>query len=233
MRSGDTVVAWTTRPVVLYESGFALRWYVPREDIREKELTPVEDQTFRPYKGLASYYDIGESKRATWSYREACTEVGRVDDLVSFEPDKVEVHFDGERLRLEPGQRVVPRGIDRGLGPPVPPSTGSASNAKPGARSAPTSTPTWTEATSSKWPPPAGRSRWPTATCPWHCLGRHRRHPRSGDAAPAGPRAQLPRRVAGAHRAQPLAVRLRGRSPAAARPAAQRPRLHLLHRLGS
>lgn len=110
------VIARTTRPLVLYESGFAPRWYVPREDIQEKELTPVEGQTFCLYKGLASYYDIGEAKKAAWSYREAYTEVGRVDDLVSFEPDKVEVYLDGERLHLEPGQQVVPHGVDRGLG---------------------------------------------------------------------------------------------------------------------
>ncbi|MFD7480254.1 DUF427 domain-containing protein [Streptomyces sp. NPDC059837] len=116
VRSGDKVIARTSRPLVLYESGFAPRWYVPREDIQQKDLTPVEGQTFCPYKGLASYYDIGEAKKAAWSYREAYTEVGRVDDLVSFEPDKVEVYLDGERLHLEPGQQVVPHGVDRGLG---------------------------------------------------------------------------------------------------------------------
>ncbi|MFE7789723.1 hypothetical protein [Streptomyces sp. NPDC057460] len=31
---------------MLYESGFAPRWYVPREDIQAKELTPVGGQTF-------------------------------------------------------------------------------------------------------------------------------------------------------------------------------------------
>ncbi|MEU1559141.1 DUF427 domain-containing protein [Streptomyces mirabilis] len=71
VRSGGTVIARTTRPVVLYESGFAPRWYVPREDIQEKELTPVEGRTFCPYKGLADYHDIGEAKKAAWSYREA------------------------------------------------------------------------------------------------------------------------------------------------------------------
>jgi Domain of unknown function (DUF427) len=31
VRAGDRVVADTTSPLVLYESGFAPRWYVPRE----------------------------------------------------------------------------------------------------------------------------------------------------------------------------------------------------------
>ena len=115
VRDGDRVVADTHRPFVLYESGFAPRWYVPREDIDLAALAPVDGQTFCPYKGLASYYDIGGNARSAWSYVDAWPEVARVRGLVSFEPDKIEVHLDGERLELEPGQTVVPHGIDRGL----------------------------------------------------------------------------------------------------------------------
>ncbi|MFI9810100.1 DUF427 domain-containing protein [Streptomyces sp. NPDC052301] len=85
VRLGDTVIARSEHPVVLYEAGFAPRWYVPRADIDETRLRPA--------------------------YRE----VDRIGDLVSFEADKVEVRPDGERLRLEPGQAVVSHGIDRGL----------------------------------------------------------------------------------------------------------------------
>jgi hypothetical protein len=38
-----------------------------------------------------------------------------IGDLVSFEPDRVEVTLDGERLELEPGRTVVAHGIDRDL----------------------------------------------------------------------------------------------------------------------
>jgi uncharacterized protein (DUF427 family) len=117
VRAGDEVVADTHRPLVLYESGFAPRWYVPREDVNEQQLTPVSRQTFCPYKGLCDYYDIGDAPRAAWSYREAYREVDRIDDLISFEPDKLTVTIDGERLELAPGQRVVPHGPDRGLTP--------------------------------------------------------------------------------------------------------------------
>ncbi|WP_405866267.1 MULTISPECIES: DUF427 domain-containing protein [unclassified Streptomyces] len=115
VRSGDQVVADSTRPLVLYESGFAPRWYVPRADVDESALTPVEGQTFCPYKGLASYYDIGGAHRAAWSYEDAWSEVGRISGLVSFEPDQIEVHLDGVRQRLEPGQTVVSHGVDRNL----------------------------------------------------------------------------------------------------------------------
>jgi uncharacterized protein (DUF427 family) len=115
VRHGDQVIADTTRPLAMYESGFAPRWYVPRADVNESALTPATGQTFCPYKGLCSYYDITDAHRAAWSYEDAFTEVGRVSDLVSFEPDKIEVYLDGRRLALEPGQSVVPHGVDRDL----------------------------------------------------------------------------------------------------------------------
>jgi uncharacterized protein (DUF427 family) len=115
VRHRDRVVADTTRPLALYESGFAPRWYVPRADVDESLLTPVEVQTFCPYKGLCSYYDIGDAHLAVWSYPDAYTEVRRISNFLSFEADIVSVQLDGKELRLEPGQAVIPHGPDREL----------------------------------------------------------------------------------------------------------------------
>jgi uncharacterized protein (DUF427 family) len=115
VRHRDRIIADTKHPIVLYESGFAPRWYVPRADVDESALNPIEHQTFCPYKGLCSYYDIGDAHSAAWSYREAYSEVGRISDLISFEPDIVSVQLDGKQLRLEPGQTVIPHGPDREL----------------------------------------------------------------------------------------------------------------------
>jgi uncharacterized protein (DUF427 family) len=115
VRHGDRIIADTKRPLVLYECGFAPRWYVPRSDIDESGLTFVEHQTFCPYKGIGSYYDIGDARLAAWSYREAYPEVGRISGLVPFEPDIVSVQLNGTQLLLEPGQTVIPHGPDREL----------------------------------------------------------------------------------------------------------------------
>jgi uncharacterized protein (DUF427 family) len=115
VRHRDRIIADTKRPLVLYESGFAPRWYVLRADIDESALTPVEHQTFCPYKGLCSYYDISDVRLGAWSYRDAYAQVGRISDLVSFEPDIVSVQLDGAQLHLEPGQTVIPHGADRDL----------------------------------------------------------------------------------------------------------------------
>ena len=115
VRHQDRVVADTKRPVVLYESGFAPRWYVPRADIDESALTSVEHETFCPYKGVCSYYDIGDARLGAWSYREPFTEVSRISGLISFEPDSVSVQLDGRQQHLEAGQTVIPHGPDREL----------------------------------------------------------------------------------------------------------------------
>ena len=115
VRHRDRVIADTKRPMVLYESGFAPRWYVPRADVDETALTHVERQTFCPYKGLCSYYNIGDADLAVWSYPKAYPEVGRISNFFSFEPDIVSVQVDGKQLRLEPGQTVILHGPDREL----------------------------------------------------------------------------------------------------------------------
>jgi uncharacterized protein (DUF427 family) len=115
VRHRDRTICDTRQPMVLYESGFAPRWYVPRADVDESALTPVERQTFCPYKGLCSYYNIADASLAAWSYPHAYPEVGRISNFLSFEPDIVSVQLDGKQLHLEPGQTVIPHGPDREL----------------------------------------------------------------------------------------------------------------------
>jgi uncharacterized protein (DUF427 family) len=115
VRHGDELIADTSRPLALFESGFAPRWYVPRADVNESALTAVEFQTFCPCKGACGYYDVGDAHHAAWSYRDAWPEVGAVAGFISFEADQVEVSLDGKRVWPEPGQSVIAHGVDRGL----------------------------------------------------------------------------------------------------------------------
>lgn len=115
VRYQDRVIADSSRPLALYESGFAPRWYVPRADVDSSALTLAEGQTFCPYKGMCSYYDVADAKGAVWSYEDAWPGVGRIRGMVSFEADKVEAYLDDSRMRLEPGQTVIAHGVDRNL----------------------------------------------------------------------------------------------------------------------
>jgi len=63
--------------------------------------------TFDALAGLTG--DLLGQLGVTWP------DVAHVSSYVSFEPDKIEVSLDRTRLRLEPGQSVVPHGVDRDL----------------------------------------------------------------------------------------------------------------------
>ncbi len=115
VRDGDQLIADTHAPLVLYESGFAPRWYIPREDIVADALEPIEGQTFCPYKGLASYYSVGGAAAAAWSYRAPFEEAAGIADRVSFYLEKLSITLDGEKLDPVPGQTVLPHGPDRNL----------------------------------------------------------------------------------------------------------------------
>jgi hypothetical protein len=81
-------------------------------------IGPQKDQTVLVIGrggGIANAITLVGAHRAAWSYQDAWPEVRRISGLISFEPDKTEVHLDGTRLRLEPGQTVIPHGIDRDL----------------------------------------------------------------------------------------------------------------------
>ena len=108
--SHGTRLVETDRAVVLYESGFAPRWYVPRDDVADGLLTPVERTTFCPYKGICSYYDAGGEHQAAWAYLQPYREVDRIDGYMSFEADKLEVTIDGQRLEPRPVNTSSPTG---------------------------------------------------------------------------------------------------------------------------
>src|SRR6201996_4148788 len=71
VRHGDRIVADSKRPLVLSGPGFAPRGDAPRDGVDASALTPVKLQTCCPYKGLCSYYAIGEARQAAWSYPDA------------------------------------------------------------------------------------------------------------------------------------------------------------------
>lgn len=82
---------------------------------------PLQDQTVpiigrgSGKEGMCSYYDIGDARRAAWSYEDAWAGVERISGMVSSEPDKIAVSLDGTQLKLESGQSVIPHGPDRDL----------------------------------------------------------------------------------------------------------------------
>jgi uncharacterized protein (DUF427 family) len=90
------VVAESGRAIVLYESGFVARWYIPRDDVDQQALELEQAETFCPYKGRASYYSVRGASGAAWSYLEPLPEMTRIAGHVSFDMDALDVTIDGE-----------------------------------------------------------------------------------------------------------------------------------------
>ena len=119
VRAGGEIVADTRSALVVFETGFAPRWYLPRRDVTAAALEPDPLRTVCPYKGVAHYFDVvarGERvSAAAWSYPETLPESARLAGYVSFDVERVEMWLDGTRLLPAEHQRVRTTGTDRDL----------------------------------------------------------------------------------------------------------------------
>jgi uncharacterized protein (DUF427 family) len=117
VRAGDRIVADSRRPLVLHETGFAPRWYVPRADVDAEAVVAIDDETFCPYKGLAEHWDVAGVPDAAFSYASPYPEAERIVDHISFDPALLDVRLDDRRLLATGGQEVIAHGSDRDLSP--------------------------------------------------------------------------------------------------------------------
>jgi uncharacterized protein (DUF427 family) len=99
VRIDGTLVADSTRSVMLFETGLPTRYYLPADDVRVDLLEPSAHTSFCPYKGRASYHSVrvGENVRENivWYYQEPFDEVAKIRDLLAFYDEQVEVTIDG------------------------------------------------------------------------------------------------------------------------------------------
>ncbi|TMD11476.1 MAG: DUF427 domain-containing protein [Chloroflexi bacterium] len=93
-------VAESDRPRILIETGLPPRYYLPKVDVRLDLLTPTATHTRCPYKGEASYWSVTvngkEHKDIVWGYPAPLSECSRIENLVCFYNEKVDLYLDGE-----------------------------------------------------------------------------------------------------------------------------------------
>jgi len=96
------VVAESTRPTLLFESGLPTRYYLPKSDVRMDRLTPTATETACPYKGWANYWTttVNGVKHTdiAWGYRTPLPESQPIAGLVCFYNEKVDIELDGQAL---------------------------------------------------------------------------------------------------------------------------------------
>ena len=95
-------VADSVRPVLLFETGLPVRYYLPKTDVRLELLTPSATTTRCPYKGTAEYYSVTVDGTTyddfVWWYRSPAHESAGIAGLVAFYNEKVDITLDGVRL---------------------------------------------------------------------------------------------------------------------------------------
>ncbi len=94
-------LAASDRAILLEETGYPARYYIPREDVRTELLRPTSHHTTCPFKGEASYWsaEVGSQvhENLVWSYETPIPQAEGVTGLMCFYPDRVELTVDGER----------------------------------------------------------------------------------------------------------------------------------------
>ena len=93
--AGEVVLAETTRPLLLSETGLPNRFYIPAADVRQDLLEESDTHTVCPYKGTASYWTVSIGGRkladAVWSYPQAEGDAAAVSGYLSFRHDDLTV----------------------------------------------------------------------------------------------------------------------------------------------
>jgi uncharacterized protein (DUF427 family) len=96
----DVEVANSHSPVILFETGFPPRYYLPKTDARMDLLTPSDASTECPYKGTAEYWsvEIGDTvhEDLVWSYPFPARESTPIAGLLCFYNERVDITIDGE-----------------------------------------------------------------------------------------------------------------------------------------
>jgi uncharacterized protein (DUF427 family) len=77
------VVADTTRPVLLIETGVVPRWYVPPADVAWERLVADPARTVCQYKGVASYYRVDGTDVRLWSYQHPDPDVAAISGMLA------------------------------------------------------------------------------------------------------------------------------------------------------
>ena len=119
-RAGRSLLAESDSPILVFETGLPVRYYLPERDVDPSLLADSDLQTGCPYKGFASYRDVllnGRRHRGLfWSYQTPFREAAAIKGYLAPYSEGVDLMVDGH-LQERP---VGP------LGPTAEPRTSAA-----------------------------------------------------------------------------------------------------------
>jgi uncharacterized protein (DUF427 family) len=94
-------IAESPSPRLLFETGLAVRYYLPKTHVRMDLLELADIVTHCPYKGQAQSWSVrlGDSlhENLAWSYPTPLPESQKIAGLIAFYDEKVDLYVDGVR----------------------------------------------------------------------------------------------------------------------------------------
>jgi uncharacterized protein (DUF427 family) len=98
-----TVLAESTSPVMVFETGLPTRYYLNRTEVDFAHLVPTETVTACPYKGTTSgYWSFrgGDTvhEDIAWTYDFPTRQLLPITGLIAFYDEKVDTFLDGQHL---------------------------------------------------------------------------------------------------------------------------------------
>ncbi|MET0973281.1 MAG: DUF427 domain-containing protein [Thermoleophilaceae bacterium] len=88
------VLADSTRPLALHETGLPVRYYVPPQDVRTDLLQESDTKTHCPWKGDATHWSAAGTADVAWSYPAAREPAREVEGHFSFYDERVRLEID-------------------------------------------------------------------------------------------------------------------------------------------
>ena len=97
------VLAESSSPVMVFETGIPTRYYLNRTDVHFEHLVPSETVTACPYKGITSGYwsvKAGDElhRDLAWTYDFPTRQLLPIAGLLAFYNEKVDILLDGQQL---------------------------------------------------------------------------------------------------------------------------------------
>jgi len=97
------VLAESTSPVMVFETGLPTRYYLNRTEVNFSHLVPTETVTSCPYKGQTSGYwsvRVGDATYPdlAWAYDFPSHQLLPIAGMIAFYNEKVDITVDGELL---------------------------------------------------------------------------------------------------------------------------------------
>jgi len=90
VRHQGVTLADSSDALIVNEADYGPVLYIPPDDIRVDLMTAAEHTTYCPFKGHATYWNLGDAEQIAWSYEDPYDEVMEIKGHIAFYKNKID-----------------------------------------------------------------------------------------------------------------------------------------------